>query len=206
MNEEREAQDENPDELSQTISRTLLERVRRQDQEAWSRLVRLFAPLVYARCRSVGLQEADANDVVQEVFIAVARKIADFRRDRPGDSFRKWLSTIASNKIRDCFRRQAKRARPPGGTEAQMRLAELPEESVELSSFDERWIGLEHRLKDLLRTRVEENTWQAFYLVTVEDRTVADVADTLGMSRHAVYDAKYRVQRLIREEFGDLLD
>jgi RNA polymerase sigma-70 factor (ECF subfamily) len=179
MNDGCEFQDESPDARWQTISQTLLERVRCQDQQAWSRLVHLFAPLVYDRCRSVGLQEADANDVVQEVFIAVAKNIADFRRDRPGDSFRKWLSTITGNEIRDSFRRQAKRPRASGGTDAQLRLAEIPEETVDLSSLDEPLGdrgGLEQRLKDLIRTRVEETTWQAFYLVTVEDQTVADVA------------------------------
>jgi RNA polymerase sigma-70 factor (ECF subfamily) len=77
------------------------------DPNAWRRLARLYRPGVYAWCRRAGLQSADATDVGQEVFLAVVKGIATFRRDRPGDSFRGWLFGIARHKIKDHWRRQA---------------------------------------------------------------------------------------------------
>src|SRR5262249_48830287 len=89
------------DSKGSATSLTLLERVRRRDQAAWERLVSLYTPLVYHWCLRHGLQPADAEEVSQEVFLAVARGIGDFRHDREGDSFRGWLRTITRNKVCD---------------------------------------------------------------------------------------------------------
>src|ERR1043166_3893337 len=88
-------------------SPSLLLRVQANDQIAWTRLVDLYAPLVYHWCRRAQLGPEDTGDVFQETFRAVSQHIHAFRRDRPGDSFRGWLRTITQNKIRDHFRRIA---------------------------------------------------------------------------------------------------
>src|SRR2546429_6346288 len=49
---------------------------------SWRRLADLYGPLVYGWCRGRGLQPADAEDVLQEVFLTVASRIGDFRRER----------------------------------------------------------------------------------------------------------------------------
>src|SRR5262245_36645258 len=90
---------------SQATSLTLLQRVQARQPDAWERLVDLYAPLVLHWCRRGGLHGDDADDVFQEVFRSLAEHIADFRRDRPGDSFRGWLRTITRNKLLDHFRR-----------------------------------------------------------------------------------------------------
>src|SRR5271165_3129364 len=97
---------------STSTSRSLLERVRADDSAAWDRLVSLYAPLVLYWCRRWGLQDEDAADVFQEVFLAVATHIGRFHKTQPGDTFRGWLRTITSNKVLDLFRR---RKRDPGG-------------------------------------------------------------------------------------------
>ena len=62
-----------------------------------------------------------------EVFRSVAEHLVEFRRDRPGDSFRGWLRTITRNKVRDHFRRRAGEPRAAGGTDAQLRLCDVPD-------------------------------------------------------------------------------
>src|SRR5581483_11963710 len=62
-------------------SLSLLARVRGREADAWYRFVHLYSPLVYRWCRQAGLQQADAADVGQEVFRAVAQRIGEFRRD-----------------------------------------------------------------------------------------------------------------------------
>jgi RNA polymerase sigma-70 factor (ECF subfamily) len=96
-------------------SPSLLLRVQDNDQGAWTRLVNLYAPLVYHWCGKAQLNADDMADVFQETFRAVARNIREFRRDRAGDSFRGWLRTITQNKIRDHFRRQEHEPRAAGG-------------------------------------------------------------------------------------------
>src|SRR5262249_25052937 len=103
-------------------SLTLLEKVRRQDQDAWHRLVALYTPLVYHWCKSAGLQKSDAEDVGQQVFLAVSGAVGRFHRDQPGDSFRGWLRTITRRKIRDHGRRASGRAVGGGDAYDQMLL------------------------------------------------------------------------------------
>ena len=194
----------------ESTSTSLLDRVKAQEPEAWQRLVDLYGPLVYRWCRQSGLQAEDAADVGQEVFAAVAGKVRQFRRDRPGDSFRGWLWTITRNKIRDHFRRRCGEAEARGGTDAQQQLAQVPDQPPDDSPAtgprpQEESI-LEHRAMELIRAGVEDRTWRAFWLVAVDGRAAPDVAEELGMSVQAVYDAKYRVRRRIRQELGDLIE
>ena len=104
---------------SPATSLSLLDRVKTRDREAWQRLVDVYAPLVYRWCRRTGVAADEAADVLQEVFLAVATHIGDFRRDRPGDSFSAWLRTITRNKIHDQLRRQKNEPRARGGSSAQ---------------------------------------------------------------------------------------
>src|SRR5262249_14977227 len=97
---------------SSATSRSLLERVKRDEGAAWERLVGLYAPLVYHWCRRWDLREPDVADILQEVFQAVVAHIAGFRKERAGDSFRGWLRTITQNKVLDHLRRLQRE--PPG--------------------------------------------------------------------------------------------
>ena len=83
-----------------TTSRSLLLRVRANDQEAWRRLVDLYSPLVAHWCRQWGASADDLADLVQEVFAAVSPGLATYRPDRPGATFRGWLRGVARNKLR----------------------------------------------------------------------------------------------------------
>jgi RNA polymerase sigma-70 factor (ECF subfamily) len=192
-----------------STSLSLLVRVKAGDGEAWQRLVELYGPLVYGWCRRQGLQAAAAADVGQEVFLAVSKSIANFRRDRPDDSFRGWLWGITRHKLADYRRRIA--AQPPavGGSNAQQLLAQVPEDvSTDSGSGIESGDAnaLLHRALELVRLGFEDRTWQAFWRVTVDGKTAAEVAGELGMSRNAVHVAKCKVLRRLREEFGDLID
>ena len=192
---------------SHSTSSGLLARVKAGDGEAWRRLIGVYGPLVYQWCRHCALSPEDAADVAQEVFSAGARKVADFRRERPEDTFRGWLWTITLNKIRDQARRRQGEPRAQGGTEAQHRLAQILDQA--LDSTDAGLVSdcensLAHRIVELARAGVEERTWQAFWRVAVDGEDAAVVAESLGISVQAVYDAKYRIRRKIRQQFEDL--
>jgi RNA polymerase sigma-70 factor (ECF subfamily) len=191
-----------------SVAASLLERLRTGVAGAWERLAGLYGATVYVWCRRAGVSEADAPDVSQEVFSAVARHIDDFRRERPGDSFRGWLWTITRNKARDHRRRHADQARAVGGTTAQEVMNQVAESAASESETEQepRSGDLYRRALELIRSEFEERTWRAFLMVTVEDRLPADVAVELGTTPGAVYIAKSRVLKRLREEFGDLLE
>src|SRR5262249_3854170 len=86
-----------PPENAPTTSCTLLQRARGHEPDAWTRIVGLYGPLVRTWARRAGLGAEDADDVAQEVFASAAAHLADFRRDRAGDTFRGWLRVITRN-------------------------------------------------------------------------------------------------------------
>ncbi|MHC4405110.1 MAG: RNA polymerase sigma factor, partial [Planctomycetota bacterium] len=176
------------------------------EPDAWCRLAGLYGPLVYHWCRQSGLKGEEAADVVQEVFAAVATGVADFRGEQPKGSFRAWLRTIARNKVSDHFRRRQGQVEAKGGSTAQQRLLEIPQ-PTELSdevSSPEAENALWRRAVEFVRAEFEDRTWEAFWQVTVGRRVPAEVADNLGMTVDAVYQAKSRVLRRLRQELSEL--
>jgi len=188
-------------------SLTLLDRARREDQEAWQRLVYLYGPLVAHWCRRWGGQDADADDLRQDVFQAVAAALGSFRRDRPGDTFRGWLRVIAHRKFLDQCRRRQRQLAGEGGTDAHLRLQHVPE-AAEPDEADapEEVQRLYHRALELVRSEFEGRTWQAFWRCAVDGRAPAQVGQEMGMTPAAVRQAKSRVLRRLKEEMGGLLD
>jgi RNA polymerase sigma-70 factor (ECF subfamily) len=210
MNERRDIPDgEGGPQPSTATSRSLLDRVKAADAAAWERLVGLYAPLVFRWCRRWDLQEQDVADVFQEVFQAVVAHIGQFRKERPGDTFRGWLWKITRNKVHDHFRRLEREAPGVGGSDAQQRLARLPEalppdDEPPAAETEDR--DLFCRALDLIRGEFQERTWQAFWRTAVDGQAARDVAADLAMSPGAVRVAKSRVLHRLREELGDLMD
>jgi RNA polymerase sigma-70 factor, ECF subfamily len=187
-------------------SLSLLDRLRGNDPEAWRRLVALYGPLVLYWGRRAGLSEEDAADLLQNVFQSVTGAIDRFRRDRPGDTFRGWLWSIARNKLRDHFRAREREPVAAGGSEALAHFTQVPEDEPESDAGTEPSRGLLHRALELVRGGFEETTWQAFWQTAVDGRPPADVAAALGLGLASVYQAKSRVLRRLREELGGVMD
>ncbi len=194
---------ERPENELQSISMSLIKRLRGRDDSAWQRLVDLYAPLVFSWCHRAGVPSQDSPDVVQEVFQGVIRGIPDFRYSQPGDTFRGWLRTITDNKLRDYFRSRAGKAAAMGGTDAQVRFLAVPADESAESQACSAFAGVVQQALGLIRDEFEHRTWQAFWLTTVDQRGSADVAEQLGMSLGAVRQAKYKVLRRLRQELGD---
>lgn len=199
-----------------STSASLLQRASEGDAPAWQRIVHLYGPLVYQWARRGGLQSADAADVVQETFAAVAGRLGSFDIDRSGATFRGWLWTITRNKVVDVVRRRARGPRGIGGSVAQQwmqdQAGDIGANSPSLSlseteppsdaASDQR--AVLHRAVSLLRDRFEATTWQAFWRTVVDGCDPAEVADELGVSRWTVYKARSRVLQRLRTELEGL--
>jgi RNA polymerase sigma-70 factor (ECF subfamily) len=193
---------------SGSTSRSLLADARLSVPAAWERLVRLYAPLVAWWCRQCGVAEQDIGDVLQEVFSAVAGHLERFHDERPGDTFRGWLSTITRNKIRDHFRRRLAEPAAAGGSEALFRMQQVLDPSVlgeaPLVTDEVLLDELLRRALESIRREFHEQTWRAFWGTVVEGRSAADVAADLEMKPGAVRVAKSRVLLRLRRELGDI--
>ncbi len=190
----------------QATSLSLLRRAVGRDPDAWQRLVHLYRPLVLSWCLRGGVRYDDADDVSQEVFRVAAVRLPDFRRDRPGDTFRGWLRAITRNLVLAHYRRGRNRPRAAGGSDAQLLLNEVPAPPEIGDDDPEEEVGaLYRRALELVRGEFEERTWRMFWMVVVESRAPADVAGEMGVTAGAVRLAKFRVLRRLKEEVGEVL-
>lgn len=192
----------------QSTSLSLLERAKRRDEQAWSRLTYVYAPLLDYWCRGWGVQGSDAEDLRQEVFQAVLHGLETFRRDQPGHSFRGWLRVIAHRKFLDQWRKRQRQPDARGGSDAHHRMLQLPEPPPDTDDGDppEQVSQLHHRGLEVVRGEFEPKTWQAFWQTAVDGQSPLDVGQKLGMTTAAVRKAKSRVLLRLREELGDVLD
>lgn len=192
------------DESSQATSESLLIRVSARESAAWQRLVDLYGPLVFSWCQRGGLQNDDAADVMQDVFVSVAKAIERFDLHGKG-RFRAWLWTITRNKLHDHYRKPAP-DQATGGDAAYELLSELPEQwSDECSEVTRSEVrSLYHRAMELIRTDFQLQTWQAFWMSVVEERSTEDISKELGIRPSSVRQAKSRVLRRLRAELGDV--
>jgi RNA polymerase sigma-70 factor (ECF subfamily) len=181
---------------------SLLECLRQPAQEqAWARFVELYTPLLYGWARRTGCAEADAADLVQDVFVVLVEKLPAFRYDRQ-KSFRAWLHTILLNKWRNRLRR--KPAASLDGAGCLDRLAGPADPPLlEEAEYRQQVVG---RALRLMQTQFEAPTWKACWEFVVSGRPAAEVAAELGLTVNAVYLAKGRVLRRLREELEGLLD
>jgi RNA polymerase sigma-70 factor, ECF subfamily len=187
-----------------STSVTLLKRVRRrEDQEAWTRFVVLYTPLLHRWARCAGLSESDAADLTQDVFVVLMNELPTFQYDASRGTFRAWLKTVTLNKCRERLRKFVETAR--GGTDDPFQ--DRPSvEALEAFWETEYRAHLVRKALEVMHTHFEPKTWQACWEQLVDGRTAAEVSRRTGLSEASVYVAKFRVLRRLRQELAGLLD
>jgi RNA polymerase sigma-70 factor (ECF subfamily) len=193
---------------SSGTSLSLLARANLNDAQSWRNILELYSPLVFFWCRQAGLNREDSADVLQNVWQAVSSHLSQFQRQQAG-AFRAWLWTITRNKLNDHFRRQPVEQQALGGSTARQFLQELPEFEPESYIADSSADGsgdVLRRALDLIRNNFESHTWNAFWLSAVDGQPAQAIAERLQMNLAAVYQAKARVLRRLREELAGLQD
>lgn len=186
-----------------TTSVSLLHRLREPDQEAaWERFVKLYAPLIFHWGKSQSLSVNDAGDLVQDVMAFLLVHLRKFDYD-PQQRFRGWLRTVTVNKARDLHRRNSIR-RGDGHEEAVQQFTTTS--NVDLFEEAQYRSFLVQRARRLIESDFDARTWQACWMQVTEGCSASDVGRELGMNANAVRVAKCRVLRRLREELTGLID
>ena len=181
---------------------SLLIRVRDPaDQAAWHEFVEIYRPIILRLARQKGMQEADADDVAQQVLVAVAKAVEQRGHDPKRAKFRTWLHRVAHNAILNALTR----GKPDRGSGDSALLALLNQHKSHAGP-DSDLLRLEYRREVFrwaarqVRKEFHQATWNAFWLTAVEGRDVEVVAEELAKSRGAIYNARSRVMRRIQEK------
>lgn len=188
------------DESINTITSSLLSRARAKDNKAWEQLVDVYGPLVYRWCLRKGLKPEQAEDVGQEVFLAVSRNLANFQHA----SFRGWLRTITDRKIIDHWEKNKDQPIAGGGTVGQQQMNELPAESGESEREDDKI--LRSSFLELIRSQFSERDVLAFCRLIIDEKSAAEVAEELKIAPHVVHTIKARILKRMREMAGETPD
>ena len=188
-------------EFPQTRSSLIAQVQSPEDREAWDQFVLIYRPVIYRMARRRGMQDADAQDLVQTVFMRLAASIQRWEKTDPETKFRHWLRRVARNAMVNAFSRQPKDA-AAGGSEMLNLLAEQPEiaKDVEQELATEAMREQYLRAAAVVKTDVDGDTWRAFELTVVHGQSCDEAAALLGKSVGAVYAARSRVMRRLREQ------
>jgi RNA polymerase sigma-70 factor (ECF subfamily) len=187
-----------------TTSISLLERLRQQvtPDADWQRFVRLYTPLLYYWARKLDLPPSDAADLVQDVFVLLVQKLPMFVYDQD-KSFRGWLRAILRNKWREQARRRTLPAVEASTSEQTEVSGQDDPSEFEDAEYRQHLVG---RALRIMQDEFQPATWKACWECVVADRPPEIVAAELGLTVNAVYLAKSRVLRRLRQELRGLLD
>lgn len=184
---------------------SVLRKIRDPDNSAaWEQFFDQYANYIFALARRSGLQEADADDLVQTVLVELAQKIQALDYDRRRGKFRTWLAACARHRIADMLRSTYRRsAHEIGGfdrsetrTDYFLRQAD-PGPDLFQKMADDEWVALvRDRALHTIREAVSAGQFSLFHAYVIEGWPVERVIKTYGVSRDQVYQAKRRVGKI----------
>jgi len=187
--------------MSSETQATLLDRLREgADPMAWDDFFQRYWRLIYAWARRRGCSDDTAEEIVQDVMLAVFEQRDVYRYDPERGRFRDWLGTLVRNKVADHRRRPSGRIRGRGG-DADAGPAEPaddadPPDAAWEAAFEEALLMV---LLDVIQREMNPRTYQAFELYALHGLPAAKVAETTGLTPNAVYQSRKNVLRRLRD-------
>jgi len=187
------------------------------DQEGWRDFFETYWQLIYNVALKAGLTDAEAQEVVQETVIGVAKKIGRFKTDSAHGSFKAWLLKQAQWRIGDQFRKRLKEAATPhvGGcppvsiavptddTGLTSTIDRIPDPATSAleALWDGEWEGyLRRAALARIKLKIRPRQYQMFDLHVLQGVSVDEAARTLRVSKAQIYLAKHRVSKLLKRE------
>jgi RNA polymerase sigma-70 factor (ECF subfamily) len=186
---------------------SLLSRLRNwDDQQSWKEFFETYWKMLYSVARRAGLSDAEAQDIVQDTIVAVAKSMPNFQYDPAIGSFKTFLTTITRRRITDFFRQAGRRPRyqvVAEQTSSTGLVERLPDPGGDVLGrlCDEEW---EKSILAAALARVKEKIgakhFQIYDCYVLKEWAVDLVAKNLNVSADLIYTTKHRVTALLREE------
>ena len=187
--------------------KSLLSRLRdHEDTESWQTFFDLYWRLLYNVAKRAGLDDPDAQDVVQDTVMAIAREIPQFHYDPGRGSFKQWLFRILRRRVSDHFRKLYRQPARAGMSPEMLERSGDPADAIPLrngenlsDAWDQEW---ERSVLDAaiaqVRAQVNPKHFQVFDYCVIKEWPVAKVASTLEMNAAQVYLARHRVSQAVK--------
>ena len=195
-----------PNSIRSTRASLLLRLKDWQDQASWQDFFDSYWGLIYGVARKAGMTDAEAQDVVQETLMAVARQMPGFNYDPQIGSFKAWLLKLTKWKILDQFRKRKsdRRSEPitanESGTTPIEKFADPNGQEFD-AVWEEEWrLQLLAAAIDHVRRRIDPQKYQIFDFYVNKEWPAEKVAQSFGVPIDQVYLAKHRVTQAIKSE------
>ncbi len=193
--------------------RSLVERLADwRDQKNWREFFETYWKLIYSVAIKAGLSESEAQDVVQETLITVAKRVDGLKYDPAQGSFKGWLLHITRWRIMDQFRKRdpaegiarRKRGDTTSRTATIERMADPAGFDLE-AAWDTEWKeNLVAAAVARVKAKVDGRQYQIFDCYVMKEWPVKKVAKELGVSVAQVYLAKHRISALMKKELRNV--
>ena len=191
--------------------KSLLTRLKNwEDQEGWREFFEMYWRLIYRVALKAGFNDAEAQDVVQDTILAVAKKMRGFKYDPEVGSFKAWLLLNVRSRIAEHLRKRnrgAALATRPASDETWANVENLPDPAAGNvdAMWDEEWEkNLFATALERVKAQVSAKQFLMFDLYTLKETPMRKVTHSLGVNAAQVYMAKYRVSRLLQSELKRL--
>ncbi len=196
------------DDFSIATRASLLDRLRNvDDQSSWQRFYDKYARLIHGIALKSGLTETEADEVLQETIISVAKHLPAFRYDPKVSSFKSWMLRLTRWRIVSQIRKRKPAENVP--------LVDDPNESSDelfrsqppevIAIYEEEWRNaVWPAALEKVKQRINPDQFQTFDLYALRGMAVGEVASLLGISAAKVYLAKHRVAAMLNQEIRAL--
>ena len=184
---------------------SLLIRIRDpDDSDAWNEFTNIYRPAIVHLAMFRGLQHADAEDLAQQVLVTVSKAIKTWNPDNKQARFRTWLARVTHNAAINSITR----SKPDLGSGNSKVVALL--DAIPNDTPDSQLLNLEIRREAFryaaqqIQIEFAQDTWTAFWETAVLERSIDEIAKQLNKKPGAIYAARSRVMRRLREKINEL--
>ena len=184
------------------------------DTESWQDFYRIYGKLVRDFAIQAGLTDTEADEVVQETAIAMARHLPEFHYDPKVCRFKTWLLNQASWRIKDQLKKRNRHAGIVGGSPVRPtdetrtatinRVPDLAATNLD-TIFETEWRkNLFAVALDRIKDKFSLKQFQVFDLLVLKEWPARDVAKSLGLSLANIYVTRHRVAAAVKKEIARL--
>ncbi len=189
--------------------RSLLTRLKNwDDHKGWQEFMDKYGRFIFGMARKSGFTVEEAEDIVQDVLVSVAKKMPEFRYQGEKGSFKAWLVMIVKSRVIDHLRKKYRRLPSAGfigGEPDETRVEERIAQEEDALSHEGMWLNeWETYVLETALSRVKEHLpakhFLAFRMCSQQQKSPNEVAKALGLSLPNVYLIRHRAGRMVAKE------